>query len=64
MRERMLVALIVITLIAMPVTALFEEFSAEQGLQRNARPSLLHRPINSNNLTDLFWLGQGAVQTR
>jgi hypothetical protein len=63
MRERILVALIVIALIAMPVVALVEEFSAEQGLQRNAKPGLLHRPVSSNNPTDLFWLGQGALPT-
>jgi hypothetical protein len=64
MRERILVALIVVVLIAMPVVALVEEVSAEQGLQRNAKPGLvLHRPIGSNNPTDLFWLGQGALAT-
>ncbi len=61
MRERFLVALIVVVLIAMPVVALVEEFSAEQSLQRTAKPGLLlRRPIGSNSPTGLFWLGQGA----
>jgi hypothetical protein len=64
MRERILIALIVIALIAMPVVALIEEFSAEQGLQRSAKPGLLHRlTAGPNNPTDLFWLGQGVPQT-
>jgi hypothetical protein len=64
MPERILVALIVVVLIAMPVVALIEEFSAEQSLQRTARPGLvLRRPVGSTNPADLFWLGQGATPT-
>ena len=64
MRERILVALIVVVLIAMPVVAMVEEFSAEQSLQRTVRPGLLlRRSIGSNNPTDLFWLGQAALLT-
>jgi hypothetical protein len=64
MRERILVALIVIVLIAMPVIALVEELGAEQSLQRTARPGLvLRRPVGPNTPTDLFWLGQGAQAT-
>jgi hypothetical protein len=61
MRERILVALIVVVLIAMPVIALVEEVGAERSLQRTARPGLLlRRPVGSNNPADLFWFGQDA----
>ncbi len=43
MRERLLIALIVILLIAMPIVAFVGEINGEQGLQRSARPGLAGR---------------------
>ncbi len=43
MRERLLIALIVILLLAMPVVAFVGEINAEQSLQRTARPGLAGR---------------------
>ena len=44
MRERLLIALIVIVLLAMPVVAFVGEINAEQSLQRSAKPGQLARP--------------------
>ncbi len=43
MRERLLIALIVIVLLAMPVVAFVGEINAERGLQQSARPGLAGR---------------------
>ncbi len=43
MRERLLIALIVILLIAMPIVAFVGEINGEQGLQRSARPGFAGR---------------------
>ncbi len=43
MRERLLIALIVIVLLVMPIVAFVGEINAEQGLQRSARPGLVGR---------------------
>ncbi len=43
MRERLLIALIALVLLAMPVVAFVGEINAEQGLQRSAKPGLAGR---------------------
>jgi hypothetical protein len=43
MRERLLIALIVVVLLIMPVVAFVGEINAEQSWQRNARPGLAGR---------------------
>ncbi len=48
MRERLLIALIILVLIAMPVVAFVGEINAEQGLQRSSRPGFFGRYTQLN----------------
>ncbi len=56
MRERLLIALIIIVLIAMPVVAFVGEINAERGLQRSARPGLAgqYPQLNIPARNDMF----------
>ncbi len=65
MRERLLIALIVIVLLIMPVVAFVGEINAEQGLQRSARPGLTGRnsPLSVPAQSNVITLTPGATPT-
>ncbi len=63
MRERLLIALIGILLLAMPVVAFVGEINAERGLQQSARPGLAGRypQLNIPAQRDMFFPVQEAT---